>query len=289
MARNNNRNQDNQTTEPAVETVVVIDNEPLATNAVVDDINEPLVDDTTKPSVDAGIPVVDGVNVNDAESAQVDITPVVTTEPVDNVYMANDGMVDVNPLLNVESEPIDVKTEITDVGLSGALQTGEEKTVDPLLAVKQHIHELKLSSPVIVKNFIARLEDYNTTMKPGVAFDQEKMLNAQYELVNIIRATLNKVTYVEFKTYFDIINKFFHGYSDEAFGGALVFRFDHLWKHTEKELNTLLNLATVLTTLSNPITRKENLAKISFDIALDQQKTIVSEEAKNFIIRYYNN
>ena len=144
------------------------------------------------------------------------------------------------------------------------------------------------AAPIKARNIARQLKSYNDAMKPGVVNDVKLMLNKQYELVNIYRAVFNSDTYNEFKEKFDVLNLFFLVYAKEAFASNQLVRYDYLWKWSAKELETLLNVSVIVSQLCSYETRSKRLKQLNLTLGLSSEKTIVSESARNNIIKYYN-
>lgn len=159
---------------------------------------------------------------------------------------------------------------------------------DATATVAEKVEWCLTEAPTKLRNIAKQLVSYNEAMKPGVVQDEQKMVGKQYELVNIYRTVLNNKSYNEFKASFDLLNLFFLHFKDESLSGYRVFRFDYLWKWSDKELNTLLNLSQAILLLANYETRSQNIKKINLEAALNSETTIVDEEARNNIISYYN-
>ena len=132
------------------------------------------------------------------------------------------------------------------------------------------------------------LESYNNAMKPGALHDEKLMVRKQYELVNLYRDVFSNEDYGTFKQYFDVINLFFNHYATEAFGEHYLYRFDYLWEWDDVELTTLLNVNEVISQLANYENRTVRLKQLNLEYALNPDETIITNGARDNIIRYYS-
>jgi len=132
------------------------------------------------------------------------------------------------------------------------------------------------------------LESYNKVMKPGVPVDEKKMVRKQYELVNLYRDVFSVEDYGTFKELFNVINLFFNHYAKESLGEHYLYRFDYLWQWDQTELTTLLNVNEVISQLANYESREVRLKQLNLEYALNPDETIISNIARDNIIRYYS-
>lgn len=179
--------------------------------------------------------------------------------------------------------------------------TGEPKIIEPNASLGSDIKVLNDSSvsiedkirwclteaPNSIKSLANQLFAYNEAMKPSAIYNEQLMVNKQYELVSIYRSIFNIAEYRDFKVKFDVLNLFFAYYKDEGFAAQRLSRFDYLWKWSDVELNTLLHVSEVVSQLCLYAERVKRLKQLNLDMALDSTKTIVTEEARNNVIRYY--
>ena len=158
---------------------------------------------------------------------------------------------------------------------------------DSSISIEDKIRWCLTEAPSFIKSLSNQLFAYNETMKPKAPYNEQMMLNKQYELVSIYRSIFNVVEYKDFKVKFDVLNLFFAHFKDEGFAGQRLSRFDYLWKWSDVELTTLLHVSEVVSQLCLYAERVKRLKQLNLDMALDSTKTIVTEEARNNIIRYY--
>ncbi len=158
---------------------------------------------------------------------------------------------------------------------------------DSSISIEDKIRWCLTEAPSFIKSLANQLFAYNETMKPKAPYNEQMMLNKQYELVSIYRSIFNVVEYKDFKVKFDVLNLFFAHFKDEGFAAQRLSRFDYLWKWSDVELTTLLHVSEVVSQLCLYAERVKRLKQLNLDMALDSTKTIVTEEARNNIIRYY--
>jgi hypothetical protein len=158
---------------------------------------------------------------------------------------------------------------------------------DSSVSIEDKIKWCLTEAPTYIKSLANQLTSYNETMKPAAIYDEQKMLMKQYELVSIYRSIFNVIEYKDFKVRFDVLNLFFAYYKDEAFAAQRLARFDYIWKWSSVELTTLLHVSEVVSQLCLYSERTKRLKQLNLDMALDSTTTIVTEEARNNIIRYY--
>jgi len=132
------------------------------------------------------------------------------------------------------------------------------------------------------------LESYNKVMKPGAVQNEQLMVGKQYELLNLYRTIFSIEDFGAFKQQFDIVNLFFNHYAKESMGGHYLSRFDYLWKWDQEELTTLLNVNEVISQLANYETRQQRIKQLNLEYALNPDETIVSDIARDNVIRYYS-
>lgn len=184
----------------------------------------------------------------------------------------------------VKQEPIvepETKTEVVSLGADIKVLN------DSSVSIEDKIKWCLTEAPNVVRSLANQLLSYNDTMKPSAIYNEQAMVNKQYELVSIYRSIFNVLEYKDFKVKFDVLNLFFAYYKDEAFAAQRLCRFDYLWKWSEVELTTLLHVSEVVSQLCIYAERVKRLKQLNLDMALDSTKTIVTEEARNNIIRYY--
>jgi len=132
------------------------------------------------------------------------------------------------------------------------------------------------------------LESYNKAMKPGAVQNEQLMVGKQYELLNLYRTIFSIEDFGAFKQQFDIVNLFFNHYAKESMGEHYLSRFDYLWKWDQEELTTLLNVNEVISQLANYETRQQRIKQLNLEYALNPDETIVSDIARDNVIRYYS-
>ena len=188
----------------------------------------------------------------------------------------------------VKTEPTiepEVKSEIVEPNAS--LGSDIKVLNDSSVSIEDKIRWCLTEAPNSVRTLANQLFAYNEAMKPSAIYNEQLMVNKQYELVSIYRAIFNVVEYRDFKVKFDVLNLFFAYYKDEGFAAQRLSRFDYLWKWSDTELTTLLHVSEIVSQLCLYTERVKRLKQLNLDMALDSTKTIVTEEARNNVIRYY--
>ena len=256
-----------------------------ADGVITDDEIQDIVDGD---STDEEVVTTDDVSgdgedtVAQEEIVEPESTPEVIEEPVVEETPEPEVKPEETPIVEEtkEEDPVDTPESKFEEGVNYLNETSasEEEKVEWCLTM----------APKPLRTIAQQLKSYNDAMKPGVPFDQSRQLAKQYELVNIYRSTFKATSYNEFKSKFDVLNLFFVVYAKEAFASNRLCRFDNLWKWSAKELETLLNVSEVVSQLCVYANRKEGIKKLNLEMALDSQKTIVSEDTRNNIIKYYS-
>lgn len=196
---------------------------------------------------------------------------------------------DVNNIVEpeVKEEVVEPTPEVIPEPVKEVKTTSGNVLTDSKVSLEDKIKWCLTEAPIAIKQIAARLESYNSTMDPKLPVDEKRMVSKQYEMVNIYRAVLKSNSYNEFKTKFDVLNLFFNYYAKGSMGSRYLSRFDYLWTWSDKELATLLNFSEVVSLLCNNKDRSKKLKQINLEMAMDSVKTIIDEEARNNVIRYY--
>jgi len=212
-------------------------------------------------------------------------TPVVETPEVETPEVET-PIVEDTPVVETPEVVVPVTEEPKTVPTS---TTGKVNNLllDSSVSIEDKISWCLADAPVDLKNIAMQLEGYHNVMKPGIPIDENKMVRKQYELVNIYRGIFNTESYAEFKSKFDVLNLFFVFYAKSSMAPQRLSRFDYLWKWSDPELHTLLNVSEIVATLAYFPTRANNLKKVNLQYALSSTETIVTEDARNHIVRYY--
>lgn len=255
---------ENTFTEEQIDTPVNSDEN---TDSTIDDATDLPKDGTTDAEGD-------GTIIPSAPESQ---EPTKVEEQKEDV---KDGVLQDESKLVVEDLP---KQEDVKVSLGNDIKVLNDSSV----SIEDKIIWCLTDAPSIVKNIAIQLESYNMAMRPSAPHDESTMVNKQYDLVSIFRNIFNTTEYKDFKIKFDVLNLFFVHYRQEAFASQRLVRFDYLWKWSDVELTTLQNMARIVTQLCVYPERAKGLKQINFDLALDSTKTIVSEAARNNILKYY--
>ncbi len=222
--------------------------------------------------VDEGVDTED-VNVEDHAKVTEVVEPVIEESIEEKVEEVKEP----EPVVKVEEKKIvePVKEE--------PVVKVEEKSTSGKNTVEWYLTE----APQRLKSIANQIESYIAVMKKGVPFDENKMVRKQYEMVNIFRTVIEADSYNEFKVKFDLLNTFFMKHKDDALSGLQLSRFDYLWQWSSNELNTLLYMGEVVSQLCDKTTRAKKIKQLNLEMALDGNTTIVSEDSRNNIIRYY--
>lgn len=133
-----------------------------------------------------------------------------------------------------------------------------------------------------------KLVNYATTMSRN-NFQNTPAVGAaaNFDLYNIISNVINDEDYGSFKTSFDIINLAFKEYDNDAFSDIMLHRFSTNWSWSEEYYATFLSLATIISTLCNPVTRSTMVKSLDLTRAFNSKKQRFSQKAVENLSRYY--
>lgn len=297
MAKNRfNNNAAGEVTEPTTQPELT---EVIGEDGMVDmTIN---TDSTNDESTDVeNVNQLDTINVeNQEDTTSTDSETIPSDENTDVVNDTQEkepelGLPETQPEPMVENAPEQVENHTED-------QIQEPKVIEPnasfgsdlkvlndsSISIEEKIRWCLTEAPTSIKTLANQLFSYNEAMKPTAVYNEQMMVNKQYELVSIYRSIFNVIEYKDFKVKFDVLNLFFAHFKDEGFAGQRLSRFDYLWKWSDVELTTLLHVSEVVSQLCLYAERVKRLKQLNLDMALDSVKTIVTEEARSNIIRYY--
>ena len=237
-------------------------------------------DDTQVDPLD--IPTVENIGVQDDVQEKEPEVGIVETQP--------------EPIVENVPEQVEIPTEAPTqeptekpkvIEPNASLGSDIKVLNDSSVSIEDKIRWCLTEAPNSIKSLANQLFAYNEAMKPSAIYNEQLMVNKQYELVSIYRSIFNIAEYRDFKVKFDVLNLFFAHYKDEGFAAQRLSRFDYLWKWSDVELNTLLHVSEVVSQLCLYAERVKRLKQLNLDMALDSTKTIVTEEARNNVIRYY--
>jgi len=213
-----------------------------------------------------------------------DAEPEVTTEVEQKPEVTTE--VEQKPEVTTEVIP---KSEVEkDVTIEDVL--GKLTVVDVLasnLSYEDKLNKIIESDETAYKMLASKLLGYQQVMS-NRTIDPKLGASKQYDLYNTIVGALQTNDYGVFKIKMNIINLAFNAFKDSAYRDMFLFRFDEQWKWGAKELVTFQHLITVITTLADLATRKNNIKKIDMVKALDADEIKLSEDAKAHIQKYYN-
>lgn len=133
-----------------------------------------------------------------------------------------------------------------------------------------------------------KLINYATTMsRSNTQNNPTNGAAANFDLYNIISNVINDEDYGSFKTSFDIVNLAFKEYNTDAYNDIMLHRFSVNWTWSEEYYATFLSLATIISTLCNPVTRAATIKSLDLSKAFNSKKQRFSQKAIENISRYY--
>lgn len=172
------------------------------------------------------------------------------------------------------------------------------KIVRSLDDVKTLLNDEKISATEkleLLKNsdfeqvqFVKSLIKYNNDMGNGVTAPTElNGANNNRSLFVQLMKIIDEIDYTVFKVKFDIVNLVFLVFSDDAYNEFKLHRYDLKWSGTSKNLKTYQKLVTVISTLCDKTTRKEQLQRVSLSKMIDPESTTFTDVARSNILRFY--